>query len=995
MSNPYRVDLARDSIGLVSWYMGGAIGPREHTICHIKAMTEPETQTSSNPVTENTPAERDESLEPVDFLTTDQDQLLFYLSGKVPIPIQELATKTVHSAGELRKLAGEEFGETVYIDTSDTVRLTDDAQSQVLRASKVFAERGWNKFDTGRTSFEDDSFFDAISQLLRAQAHFEQLGTRFAAIDITSAVLEERIEDTQNYLEKTRGEIGSLSKLVEPGSVGNGEDAEAESSQQSSSVKDADGPREAMLRVVKDRYRELERIPKTTELPEDCEFTPNDFYSEFGNWDDTLEAAGIDKEQELLDEIQRVKQKLGRVPNSADMGEYGAYSGANYSSYFGSWSTALERCELKQDRDETLLETLRSLEERLDRLPKPSDVRDDSDFSQSEYIQIFGSFAEALEAAGIDKQQYLIENLKQVAAKIDGKPGSTAPNKYGDYSSGMYQRYFESWDAAVEAAGLSSTNPATETEREPENESGDVPGTPSTPIGEVTAHIDSVGPATISLFKDAGYTTLGDLHGVEPSEVAKDKEIGIRKATKLIRFVNTNVSSGRVSSGRSSNAGLNGSRSSSSGQTTRPNRLQASVFDNSWETISENEQIDGQFLVQIINTEESTGSVVATRLDVCDQDGREFKMVIRSVHEINQEWIEGEWFALEGVYKKKWISIDGTVKYRLTSTEDFAVVELGPDFDPTAASVEDRSDTDSQSLQPGATTSEAASGSCGGCSTSDAEDAVGTHENPTQSELWEQFHRVAEQLGHLPDYKEFDNMSGYSGGYLTSRVGTWDEVKESYRNWATETGKDLAPTESKLEQEGEAPGPDSGEPVNGPEKTIPGEDVNSVDWETTGDLSTNSNANGVDTSNFADLTAFERDILFVANGLEEPKGREIKQELDSYYDNPVNHGRLYPSLDSLDEAGLIDKSAMNARSNRYTLTDAGVAHLRARQEWKTSAIDTQLTRADEPKAAGNEEPLEDVDTAQSTAGDSDTQPDDDDSDSGGILGEITDEFEDL
>lgn len=707
--------------------MGGAIGPRDHTICQTKAMTEPETQTFSNPVTENTPAERDESLEPVDFLTTNQDQLLFYLSGKVPIPIQELATKTVHSAGELRKLAGEEFGETVYIDPSDTVRLTDDAQSQVLRASKVFAERGWNKFDTGRTSFENDSYFDAIGQLLRAQAHFEQLGTRFGAIDITSAVLEERIEDTQNYLEKTRGEIGSLSKLVEPGSVGNEEDAEAESSQQSSSVKDADGPREAMLRVVKGLYRELERIPKTTELPEDCEFTPNDFYSEFGNWDDTLEAAGIDKEQEFLDEIQRVKQKLGRVPNSADMGEYGAYWGANYSSYFGSWSTALERCELKQDRDETLLETLRSLEERLDRLPKASDVRDDSDFSQSEYTQIFGSFAEALEAAGINREPYLTEDLRRVAAETDGELGKKTITQDGSYSIEAYTDCFGSWEAALEAANLSLADRTTETP---------------------------------------------------------------------------------------------------------------------------------------------------------------------------------------------------------------------PD---------------------------------------------------TEEEFLEAIHRVAHDLDHLPSYVEFLNASAYSGGHLINRVETWGEVTNRYRDWVEKTEKNPPTADETRQQDSSDTAIDS--KSTEPQETITAENITDVEWNVDNGRHPNSVNDDIESAEFADLTAFERDILIVTSGLDDPKGLDIRRELNEYYDEEVHHGRLYPNLDDLNESGLLAKFEINQRSNGYRLTDRGMAHIRTRQKWERPAIETLGADTDGSKTT--EEQESSIKTGENPDGnvDSGNSLTDDMTDTEGILDEIEDDFE--
>lgn len=90
----------------------------------------------------------------------------------------------------------------------------------------------------------------------------------------------------------------------------------------------------------------------------------------------------------------------------------------------------------------------------------------------------------------------------------------------------------------------------------------------------------------------------------------------------------------------------------------------------------------------------------------------------------------------------------------------------------------------------------------------------------------------------------------------------------------------------------------------------------------------------IETREFADLSAFRRDLLIVISGMETPKGLEIKEELESYYEDLINHGRLYPNLDSLSESGFIEKVSLDARSNGYTLTERGAAHLQARSEWE-------------------------------------------------------------
>ncbi|MFB6077624.1 MAG: PadR family transcriptional regulator [Halarchaeum sp.] len=72
-----------------------------------------------------------------------------------------------------------------------------------------------------------------------------------------------------------------------------------------------------------------------------------------------------------------------------------------------------------------------------------------------------------------------------------------------------------------------------------------------------------------------------------------------------------------------------------------------------------------------------------------------------------------------------------------------------------------------------------------------------------------------------------------------------------------------------------------------------------------------------------DLTAFQKNILVVL--AEEPRyGLAIKRELEDYYGEEVNHGRLYPNLDDLVTEGLVEKSELDKRTNQYALTDAGL-----------------------------------------------------------------------
>lgn len=87
-----------------------------------------------------------------------------------------------------------------------------------------------------------------------------------------------------------------------------------------------------------------------------------------------------------------------------------------------------------------------------------------------------------------------------------------------------------------------------------------------------------------------------------------------------------------------------------------------------------------------------------------------------------------------------------------------------------------------------------------------------------------------------------------------------------------------------------------------------------------------------------DLTAFQRDILYclhkAADTGETPYGLGIKRELESYYNHDINHGRLYPNLDELVDKDLIEKGALDKRTNFYEITERGRRGIEARHEWE-------------------------------------------------------------
>jgi PadR family transcriptional regulator, regulatory protein PadR len=89
-----------------------------------------------------------------------------------------------------------------------------------------------------------------------------------------------------------------------------------------------------------------------------------------------------------------------------------------------------------------------------------------------------------------------------------------------------------------------------------------------------------------------------------------------------------------------------------------------------------------------------------------------------------------------------------------------------------------------------------------------------------------------------------------------------------------------------------------------------------------------------------DLTGFQRDLLYVIAGRDNPNGLAIKAALEAYYENEIPHGRLYPNLDTLVDKGLIEKGEADRRANYYRLTSRGQREIKAHREWEQQYLNS-------------------------------------------------------
>jgi len=95
-----------------------------------------------------------------------------------------------------------------------------------------------------------------------------------------------------------------------------------------------------------------------------------------------------------------------------------------------------------------------------------------------------------------------------------------------------------------------------------------------------------------------------------------------------------------------------------------------------------------------------------------------------------------------------------------------------------------------------------------------------------------------------------------------------------------------------------------------------------------------------------DLTKFQELILSVL-AEESRYGLAIKRELQEYYAEDVNHGRLYPNLNDLKELGLLEVEALDKRTNLYKITESGRRAMVSDLSWRLNRVGVSLEEVED------------------------------------------------
>ena len=288
------------------------------------------------------------------------------------------------------------------------------------------------------------------------------------------------------------GVTGDTASNISPEST-DSSGATAESDQSSEAEHDDAGPmadddaptKQELIDEIRRLDHEYDKMPTRNEIRERGKFSEKIYYDRFGSWDAALEAAGIDKRERLIAELQRIDSERDGQPTSTLVDEIGQFSSGYYTHTFGSWSDALAAAGItaesstdsasesdgshasageSEPTEQELIDEIKRLDETHETIPKSTLMRDEGRYDLDQYYSRFGDWDDALAAAGIDKQQRLVDELDRISEDHDDPLTPSIVDEQSEYSAGYFVNEFGTWENVLDAVGTTSQSTPTDEE---------------------------------------------------------------------------------------------------------------------------------------------------------------------------------------------------------------------------------------------------------------------------------------------------------------------------------------------------------------------------------------------------------------------------------------------------------------------------------------------------------------------------------------------------
>ncbi len=160
-------------------------------------------------------------------------------------------------------------------------------------------------------------------------------------------------------------------------------------------------------------------------------------------------------EDELVEDLQRVGDELGRAPKYEEYRELGQFHPSTPEKKFGSWNEAVTEAGFEPNRHtditrEDVLEDIDRITEKLGRRPKISELTEHGKYAEEVYVK--HDWKDAFQPS----REEIIESIQELGEQLDKRPTREDYRQKGRYRIADIKREFEYWNTAVQEAGYTA-----------------------------------------------------------------------------------------------------------------------------------------------------------------------------------------------------------------------------------------------------------------------------------------------------------------------------------------------------------------------------------------------------------------------------------------------------------------------------------------------------------------------------------------------------------
>ena len=157
-------------------------------------------------------------------------------------------------------------------------------------------------------------------------------------------------------------------------------------------------------------------------------------------------------EQDIIDDLQRVADELGRTPKFEEYKDLGKFYPSTAERKFGSWNDAIKAADLEPVRytnisHEDVVEDVERVADELDRKPEIRELRERGKYSQ--YVYIEHDWQEVFRPSS----EEIVESIQKLGEELGKRPTREEYRQEGEYTVSDIEHRFEYWNTAVQEAG--------------------------------------------------------------------------------------------------------------------------------------------------------------------------------------------------------------------------------------------------------------------------------------------------------------------------------------------------------------------------------------------------------------------------------------------------------------------------------------------------------------------------------------------------------------